>query len=71
MATIIVKQSGKAARSMEVSDNRQLGAFLSEDLLVQPTGKTITVNGASVSMTYNLQDGDRLHISQNNAGADA
>lgn len=69
MANIIVKEAGKPSRPMEVPEGAQLGNFLTNALVLDTTGKTITVNGSSVSLTYLLQDGDRVQITKNNAGA--
>jgi sulfur carrier protein ThiS len=72
MANVILKQLGKAAKSVEINDGDTINDLLDE-LSIDRSGKSFVVVGDGAPETkygdYVLQDGDQLRISANNAAA--
>lgn len=67
--TVLVKPLGKPSRSFQVDDGLDLGCLLRTKLLIDLTGKTVLVNNEEADLSYILEDGDSIQITQNNEGA--
>ena len=72
MPNIIIRQLGKPAKPVEVQNGDTIEDVLNQ-LSIDSHGKSFTVvgdNGPEVKqLSYELQDGDQLRISANNAAA--